>query len=112
MTVGFSGTDSNFRALTKALKDANESLMFGTVTRMNHVVLTLVMKNYLEKLEKEAKDIESDIKETLNGYYMDMVNGYYEKYFGIEVWWLPDFPDLASKLLLRIPKKAPCTTES
>lgn len=109
LTVGFSGTDSNFRTIVKSLKSANSSSMFGISGRNRAVILTLTHNKYTDlfKDEKGVSQIDTAIIAKLNEYYCDMVNVYYKGYFDIDVWWSEDFPRLAQNLLKRIPSIGP-----
>lgn len=104
LTVGFSGTDSNFRTIVKSLKNANNSSMFGISGRNHAVILTLTHNKYTDLFkDKEGfSKIDTQIIEKLNEFYCDMVDEYYKGYFDIDVWWSEDYLRLAQNLLKRI----------
>ncbi len=105
LTVGFSGTDSNFRTIVKSLKSAKSSSMFGVSGHNRAIILTLTHNKYTDLLKDKdgVSKIDDGMIEKLNEYYCDMVNAYYKKYFDIDVWWSKDFSCLAQDLLTRIP---------
>lgn len=101
MTVGFSGTDSNFRSLTKSLKRATESQMFGIASKRNRIVLTLSEVGYKKHLRKAMRDMPDNIETTLIAYYREMVDLYYRNYFNIDIWWSKDYDELAENIRSR-----------
>lgn len=97
MCVGFSGTDSNFRTLTKSLKAADEHDLFG-INRKYTITITRSETDYRDKYMKGIDKKYSDIVDGLTECTKNMVNRYYHSYFGVNVYWKYNFSQLAAFL--------------
>lgn len=94
LTIGFSGTDLNFRRQVIRVKEEHESLMFGTEPK--RVILTLSKKDYYEKLKR--KGFSEDQKKFIANQYFLMMKQYYLEYYGIYVGLVNGYDDLSIRL--------------
>lgn len=126
ITVGFSGVDANFRAVSRAMKNSNlPSILAGKdediasknskVLPCPRIILLRAKKEHKGKFEKIVEEsaygptaghivsdnLQVDQETVFSSVYERMVENYYRYYFDIAVYWEENFDQLAGFLMER-----------